>query len=110
MESVSLDKWEAAIGPIGPLCKSIDRIQTRKEKHYEDKFMCSFYDLNASSHCNIMSIGSNDQWGFETEVMSVTGCHTHTLYLIVQYQDPSTSQILTPFPSTLPVFLTKIKL
>ena len=78
MESVSLDKWEAAIGPIGPLCKSIDRIQIRKEKHYEDKFMCSFYDLNASSHSNIMSIGSNDQWGFETKVVSVTGCHTHT--------------------------------
>ena len=36
MESASLDKWEASIGPIGPLCKSIDRIQTRKEKHYED--------------------------------------------------------------------------
>ena len=25
-----------------------------------------------------MSIGSNDQWGFETEVVSATGCHTHT--------------------------------
>ena len=70
MELASLDKWEAAIGPIGPLCKSIDRIQTRKEKHYEDKFMCSFYDLIASSHCNIMSIGSNDQWGFETKIVS----------------------------------------
>mmetsp|Transcript_10849 Transcript_10849/g.18060 ORF Transcript_10849/g.18060 Transcript_10849/m.18060 type:complete len:336 (-) Transcript_10849:835-1842(-) len=78
MESVSLKKWKAAIGPIGPLCKSIDRIQTRKQKHYEDKFMCSFLDLNASSDCNIMSIGSNDQWGFENEIVSTTGCHTHT--------------------------------
>ena len=25
-----------------------------------------------------MSIGSNDQWGFETEIVLSTGCHTHT--------------------------------
>ena len=78
MESNSLNKWKAAIGPVGPICKNIDRIQTRKQKHYEDKFMCSFYNLNVSSDCNIMSIGSNDQWGFETKLVSTTGCHTHT--------------------------------
>ena len=79
MEPVSLDEWEVAIGPIGPLCKSIDRIQTRKENITKTNscHVCSFYDLNASSHCNAMSIGSNDQWGLETEVVSATGCHTH---------------------------------
>lgn len=82
-EPHTFEKWKAAIGPIGPNCTSMDRIQQRaKNPSYEDKFMCSYLDLarvSSISSCDIMSIGSNDQWGFERAVMRhVPNCRTHT--------------------------------
>jgi hypothetical protein len=87
MEPNSYDRWEAAIGSVGPVCTNEDRIQLRAKEHYEDKFMCSYQDLvqkrsslepAMESDCDIISIGSNDQWGFEQTVASQTNCRTHT--------------------------------
>lgn len=90
MESFSFERWEAAMGPMGPTCKSLGRIQHGKKKSYQDKFMCSYDDLKrikikdplensvAADRCDMISIGSNDQWGFEEAVRRDTNCRTHT--------------------------------
>lgn len=85
MEEMNYEKWDAAIGPLGPNCTSVDRIQQRKDRqHYEDKFMCSYNDLSLPStedagECHMMSIGSNDQWGFESAVLQhAKHCQLHT--------------------------------
>jgi hypothetical protein len=87
-EPMSYERWEAAIGPIGPLCTSVDRIQLKARKRsYEDKYICSYQDLVqerklpkpvSESDCDMISIGSNDQWGFEQTLASQTHCKIHT--------------------------------
>jgi len=92
-EEDSEQRWITGLGPIGPPCQ-LDRIQLRKKIHYEDKFMCSYSDLvnndkdedadttddedEDEEDCDMMSIGSNDQWGFESKVTGETKCRTHT--------------------------------
>jgi hypothetical protein len=95
LEPNAIDRWLAAIGPELK-CSSLTRIGT--EKSYEDKYMCNYDRLSSSkttttinakskSHmqkngdlnsCDLISIGSNDQWGFETVVTDETNCRTHT--------------------------------
>ncbi len=82
-----------------------------KGKGYEEKFMCSFKDLivssdnedgddddiddekkmstttaakNAQKKCEMISIGSNGQWGFEETIAETTNCTTHTFDCTVQ--------------------------
>ena len=98
-------RWEYGLGPVDPsICKSMDTIKTKK-KRYEEKFMCSYNDLlqdssaasddsieqernkgslRKSNHaasqqkCEMISIGSNGEWGFEEAVQLNTNCVTHT--------------------------------
>lgn len=100
-EPVSWERWRVALGPPGPNCTNLDRIrplQRKKDQHYADKFMCGFQDLvryqverqkqqtsatesehsNYTSKCDFISIGSNNQWGFEKAIIEQTSCRVHT--------------------------------
>eukprot|EP00957_Ditylum_brightwellii_P205742 15345198-Ditylum_brightwellii.AAC.1 len=86
-------RWEVGLGPIFPkVCKSVDVIKAKtKGISYEDKFMCSYNSLMVNTtdkevsskdedgnECDMISIGSNGQWGFEENVVASTKCVTHT--------------------------------
>eukprot|EP00559_Dactyliosolen_fragilissimus_P002512 CAMPEP_0184866304 /NCGR_PEP_ID=MMETSP0580-20130426/21786_1 /TAXON_ID=1118495 /ORGANISM="Dactyliosolen fragilissimus" /LENGTH=291 /DNA_ID=CAMNT_0027365925 /DNA_START=238 /DNA_END=1110 /DNA_ORIENTATION=- len=91
--SNTLDRWIAGLGPIFEgVCESVDRIGSEK-RSYEDKFMCSFEKLWANTDdagggqkglCEMISIGSNGQWGFEETITKITNCTTHTFDCTVQ--------------------------
>jgi len=92
------ERWDYGIGPINNVCKSVDRISSKKnKKSYDDKFMCSYNNLekgnksvllqdstddeniiDSNKECAIVSIGSNGQWGFEENIAESTDCVTHT--------------------------------
>jgi len=86
LEPFNLERWEFGLGPVVNLCKSMDSIG----KSYEEKFMCSFQDLQREKsagtniaefnqrNCEMISIGSNRQWDFEESVVTTTNCVTHT--------------------------------
>lgn len=82
-EPWSFERWNASLGPIGPICKNI----TKLGSGYEAKYFCDWElsngsKLKSSTHdmeeCHIFSIGSNDQWGFETDLLSLSNCTIHT--------------------------------
>ena len=87
LEPNAIDRWLAAIGPEIQ-CSRLTQIRT--ELKYEDKYMCDYdklVSLKVSEHqsekdtsdtCDLISIGSNDQWGFETVIAQETNCRTHT--------------------------------
>jgi hypothetical protein len=53
---------------------------------YESKFLCDLekqdtldkQSISSDHDCHILSIGSNDQWGFEQSVLTQTSCTVHT--------------------------------
>lgn len=89
-----VEKWKVAMGPEGPKCQYMHTIHPAGRKTYEDKYMCNYKDYlkqkddpatststekkKDDDGCNIISIGSNDEWGFETVVTQETICVTHT--------------------------------
>ena len=88
LEPSTVERFVAGIGPTkGPDCT--ESVSFSKGT-YEEKKICiakersnDIVEDNGSNteECNIVSIGSNDQWGFEEEVMShpkLGGCVTHT--------------------------------
>ena len=91
LEPTTSERFTAGIGPTGPDCS--EHI-TFSKGTYEEKKLCvekksdddddgdnDDEDSNLKTSCNIVSIGSNDQWGFEEEVMNnpkLRGCVTHT--------------------------------
>lgn len=80
-------RWEETFGPnMNSLCQNITIINMNGVS-YEEKFMCEFdlllkkdekNSLHNDQQCNIVSIGSNGEWGFETYITDKTNCHTHT--------------------------------
>lgn len=88
LEPSTGDRFWAGIGPLGPECS---QPVTFSKGSYEEKNICvekkvdgygeQRKDGDNTEECNIVSIGSNDQWGFEKEVMDhpkLRGCVTHT--------------------------------
>lgn len=82
-EPWSFDRWNASIGPIGPECKNVIQLG----KGYETKYFCDWVlsgnknlssPLQYAEECHILSIGSNDQWGFELDLLRQTNCTVHT--------------------------------
>jgi hypothetical protein len=79
-------KWDAGIGPIGPACSLVRLGPAGKDRTYVDgtKYVCQ--EMNASSvtttaaleHCDVLSVGGNDNWKFEQAVREEMGCVTHT--------------------------------
>lgn len=83
IEPPKRDRFFAGTGPVGPNCS---RKVTFSEGTYEEKKLCvaskdakQEESKEKQEECNILSIGSNDQWGFEEDVMQkLPGCITHT--------------------------------
>lgn len=95
LETWSSSRYDAAVGPtLNPMCPQILRFA---QGSYEEKMFCvdqNTKDETLTAHasntavtssetvesaCHIFSIGSNDQWGFEEDVMAkLAHCHTHT--------------------------------
>eukprot|EP00928_Gymnodinium_smaydae_P044721 TRINITY_DN29843_c0_g1_i1.p1 TRINITY_DN29843_c0_g1~~TRINITY_DN29843_c0_g1_i1.p1 ORF type:complete len:276 (+),score=12.54 TRINITY_DN29843_c0_g1_i1:470-1297(+) len=81
-------RWDVGLGPIANhICKSVDKIEGGRG--YDSKYMCSFDDLkrdvnistrgeSARGECDVISIGSNGQWGFELHMTKAAGCIMHT--------------------------------
>ncbi|KAL7530922.1 hypothetical protein ACHAWF_003561 [Thalassiosira exigua] len=80
VEPVRHERYAASMGPVGPSCTN--KVVFWKGTH-EEKFLCAPAIQKGRStvegECNILSIGSNDEWGFETDVLrKLPGCKTHT--------------------------------
>lgn len=101
-------RWKKGLGPIINLCQHLDFIkpQGKSKRHgFEEKFMCSLplqpdaqaqaqnlnndtnkntettYEMKTTSSpssCEMISIGSNGEWGFEENIAATTSCQTHT--------------------------------
>lgn len=101
IEPYSASRFKIAIGEIGPSCKKEIHFA---EKSYEGKVFCVPPDSNENDNrrlretstkssvideCNIFSIGSNDQWKFEREVIQkMPNCVTHTFDCTLKNNQP----------------------
>jgi len=104
IEPSTSQRFFVGIGPVGPNCS--ETVSFSKGT-YEEKSLC--VETKSQSHdngrgerndndddvdnmeCHIVSIGSNDQWGFEEEVMKtpqLRGCVTHTFDCTLQNNKP----------------------
>mmetsp|Transcript_826 Transcript_826/g.1754 ORF Transcript_826/g.1754 Transcript_826/m.1754 type:complete len:440 (-) Transcript_826:187-1506(-) len=97
-EPFNLERWEHGLGPTaGDVCGTIDVL--KGAKRYDDKFMCGYSDLlktgttaedqqqEDGNGCTVMSIGSNQEWGFEENWVKQTRCSAHTFDCTTQH-DP----------------------
>lgn len=85
METWSHQRFQVAVGPSLPPCP---HMATFSEGTYEAKNFCvsgkeddddDKHKANDKDDCHIFSIGSNDQWGFEEELLQkLPDCHVHT--------------------------------
>ena len=79
IEPPRLERYDAGLGPVGPECS---KKVTFGQGTYEEKNLCTSAkptEQSANEECNVFSIGSNDQWGFEIELrQKLPGCKTHT--------------------------------
>jgi hypothetical protein len=93
IESDTADRFKVAIGHVGPNCTKEIHFA---EQSYEEKIFCvppepvgNGTAALLSEECNIFSIGSNDQWGFEEEVVQkLPNCVTHTFDCTLQNNKP----------------------
>jgi Methyltransferase domain len=84
-------RWDAGLGPIGPNCPNLMRLGDEKGDGY--KFYCQPADQSSTSQsnnnnnngngneskgCQVLSVGGNDNWKFESAVVDQLGCTTHT--------------------------------
>lgn len=85
LEDPTNRRFEVSMGPIGPICSNLQYFD--KGNYGSEKLFCLPLDYNKNDKviatteksCDIYSIGSNDQWGFEEEVMQqMPECTTHT--------------------------------
>ena len=80
LEEATPERFQAAVGPMAPPCPHM--IHFSENKGLEEKCFCVENDVAADFEddaCHIFSIGSNDQWNFETSLrQKQPQCHTHT--------------------------------
>jgi hypothetical protein len=96
-------KWDAALGPIGPLCPNLLQLGTKQGDGY--KYICMPMGYNQTGaaaaalvttttaiainprqsafkddtgECHVLSVGGNDNWKFEVAMADTLGCITHT--------------------------------
>mmetsp|Transcript_9790 Transcript_9790/g.20581 ORF Transcript_9790/g.20581 Transcript_9790/m.20581 type:complete len:310 (+) Transcript_9790:3-932(+) len=96
IEPYTSERYRASMGHVGPSCSNLVHFA---EGSYEEKLFCvdavkytsakNYADSDADAEagdagnhgpaCSIFSIGSNDEWGFENEVIEkIPNCITHT--------------------------------
>lgn len=78
LELETSERFKVAIGNVSPCLKEVHFA----EGSYEGKTFCippDFDENPITNNCSFFSIGSNDQWGFEQEVIQkLPHCVTHT--------------------------------
>ena len=97
LEPSTWERFEAGIGPVGPDCTESVAFSkgTAEEKNICIEKKNSNQDndgKHTKEECNVVSIGSNDQWGFEEEVTNhpkLGGCVTHTFDCTLTNNKPS---------------------
>ena len=66
------------LGPVGPKCS----FHLEQFGHFDEaKHICGLQEiqkLSNQSECVIYSIGSNNQWGFEFDILTKTSCRVET--------------------------------
>ncbi|KAL7546128.1 hypothetical protein ACHAWF_009467 [Thalassiosira exigua] len=78
IEPIGHERYPAGMGPVGPACAN--KVSFSKGTH-DEKNLCIPAKRGAGTEeeCNIISIGSNDEWGFEIEYRrKLPSCKTHT--------------------------------
>ena len=70
-------RWDF-LGPVGPRCAHLEIYGTQRERaglvDTEAKRACG---LSRLPQCIVFSVGSNDQWSFETQLVQQTNCTVH---------------------------------
>lgn len=114
----SVERWDIAMGPtlVHKPCQGFHVIQGPPQRRYEDKYICGWDthylqnktttsttqldeknndDNNNSPPCHVISVGSNDQWGFETSVIQSTNCQIATFdcTIVNPRHKPPTNQV-----------------
>jgi len=106
MEPVTVDRWDIAMGPQleQESCKGFHAL----DAGYETKYICGWDELTNHTKreleehttskrrsCNVISIGSNDQWAFEELMIKETSCNIHTFDCTIQNpkKKPKTDQV-----------------
>lgn len=108
MEPVTdFQRWKKGLGPIPDICHHLDFIKPKgksRKQSFEEKFMCSlpidlsnetFITTPLSSSCEMISIGSNGEWGFEESISKTTHCETHTFDCTLPNHEPNKPDIST---------------
>jgi len=117
-------RWKKGLGPIPDLCHHLDLIKPEgksRQQSFEEKFMCSLPITSSnetfaakdspnnnnkdnekittttppSSSCEMISIGSNGEWGFEENIAKTTECQTHTFDCTLPDHEPNKPDIST---------------
>jgi hypothetical protein len=82
MEEATPERFQVAIGPMAPQCPHM--VHFSENEGLEEKSFCIESESvvkpdDDDDSCHIFSIGSNDQWNFETSLrQKLPHCHTHT--------------------------------
>lgn len=94
IEPATSERFLVSVGDVGPECAT----KMQVGKGYQEKVFCvnqkerAIANVNvndADTECNIFSIGSNDQWDFEIEVMEkLPHCRTHTFDCTLNKRGP----------------------
>ena len=75
-------RWDL-LGPVGPKCRDVGSYgaggthlgEASSIADQEGKKACG---LRHERNCTVVAIGSNGQWGFETDLVARTRCRVHT--------------------------------
>jgi hypothetical protein len=90
LEPFDANKWNVSMGPKGPACLNLTTLRSTARRRHEDKFVCG-----VPHNCTAISIGSNDEWGFETALQQY-GCITHTFDCTLKRHKPRNKPIEYP--------------
>ena len=87
-------RWNVAMGPRieQDSCQGFKILPGPPRKRREDKFICGWDHLanahrdnnNQQDECNVISIGSNDEWGFERNIAGGSNCSVATFDCTIQ--------------------------
>jgi hypothetical protein len=75
--------FDIALGPIGPKCRDLQVFGSGDE----EKRVCGSV-LSTDVECTVVSVGGNNQWGFESELFRRTLCNIYVFDCTVQLEVP----------------------
>ena len=91
LEGWDSERFQVAVGPVLPTCP---HMTTLSQGTYEHKSFCAVAPNEKkkkqdATDCHIFSVGSNDQWSFEKELLTLhPECHIHTFDCTLENDKP----------------------